>query len=575
MSLKIKFTDTGKAALINPANIGTNALNITTIKVGTASYDPDGTEVDLQAPIKSLNTFGGETVANDIIHVTIRDDSSDTYNIGEIGLFSGDGTLMGVISSVVNPIITQKGMNDVLLLSADAAITEVDISNLTFGGTEFIYSPATPNNAGIIEVADQAEVDAGTPNKAVDAYELKQLLTRRLTDSLNDPSSSKIASAKAAYDLNSIVNQILSLISSDETTLDNLQEIVDFIQLNRSDLDSLSVSAIAGLQATLNSIDSYIGTKLDSAAYTSADVLDKINEVHDLVERNDARFTGPLSVSPDIEYPFYFTAQRIAQSSFEPYQERVVLLIKKSITNEVQDNKIYGEIICSRTGENVWDTISISGQSVYNYSYINFKSDGMSADGHKIVTVIHKGELWLALKLSYAANQYNNIWFYGFSNTFGGNSEDSLTALSYYNNSTLEIVNSEIYNSISDFIPNDNYHYNGYKIFHQGNLDPRLSDYSKTLLWSGEVQLLDLDSVANVTDDAILLIGYISTAGSSFRHYTLLPRVKNNHCYQTAYSVGNIKIHLEHNNGNKIKVKYSYDGVFQSDYYIREVYIIK
>jgi hypothetical protein len=252
MSLKIKFTDTGKAALINPANIGTNALNITTIKVGTASYDPDGTEVDLQAPIKFLNTFGGETVANDIIHVTIRDDSSDTYNIGEIGLFSGDSTLMGVISSVINPIITQKGMNDVLLLSADAAITEVDVTNLTFGGTEFIYSPATPNNAGIIEVADQAEVDAGIRNKAIDAYELQQLINRRLTPSLTENDPTKFAAAKAVYDLKQAINNINSLLTSDESTLDSLQEIVDYIQINKNDLESLNIAAISGLQTALD-----------------------------------------------------------------------------------------------------------------------------------------------------------------------------------------------------------------------------------------------------------------------------------------------------------------------------------
>lgn len=252
MSLNIKFTNAGKAALVNPENIGTEALNITHIDLGTATYNPDGTETNLQAGFKTLSTFGADTVADDVIHVTIRDDSGDVYSLGEIGLRSGTGVLMGVISTQ-GEVITQKGPNDILLLSADATITEVDITNLTFGGTEFIYPPATPTTQGVIEVADESEVDAGTPNKAVDPYELQQLLTRRLTASLTDPSTTKLAAAKAVYDLNTAINNINTLLISDTATLDTLQEIVDFIELNRSDLDSLTIASIAGLQTALNS----------------------------------------------------------------------------------------------------------------------------------------------------------------------------------------------------------------------------------------------------------------------------------------------------------------------------------
>lgn len=252
MSLKIKFTNTGKAALVNPDNIGTAAVDITEIRLGSANYDPTGSETDLQTTIKSLNTFGGVTVADDVIHVTIRDDSSDTYTIGEIGLYSGTGVLMGIISSAATAVITQKGPNDILLVSADAAVTEVDVTNLTFGPTDFIYPPATPTTQGVIEVADAGEVQAGTPNKAVDAYELQQELSRRITSSLSDQSTTKMAAAKAVYDLNQAISQINSLLLSDTATLDTLQEIVDFIQLNRSDLDALGIASIAGLQSALD-----------------------------------------------------------------------------------------------------------------------------------------------------------------------------------------------------------------------------------------------------------------------------------------------------------------------------------
>jgi hypothetical protein len=251
MSLNIKFTDAGKAALVNPANIGTDALDITHIQLGRGTYNPTGSETDLQDSIKTLTTFGADTVADNVIHVTIRDDSNDTYNLGEIGLRSGTGVLMGIVSTQGN-IITQKGANDVLLLSADATITEVDITNLTFGGTEFMYPPATPTTKGVVEIATESHIDSAVRNKAVDPYELQQLLTRRLTTSLNDSSTTKIASAKAVYDLNAAINNINTLLTSDTNTLDTLQEIVNYIELNRDTLSALTVSSIAGLQNALN-----------------------------------------------------------------------------------------------------------------------------------------------------------------------------------------------------------------------------------------------------------------------------------------------------------------------------------
>ncbi|MGR6871245.1 hypothetical protein ACU6U9_02805 [Pseudomonas sp. HK3] len=251
MSLNIKFTEAGKAALVNPANIGTNALNITHIELGSATYDPTGSESNLQNSIKTLTTFGADTVAANVIHVTIRDDSNETYELGEIGLRSGTGVLMGVISTAGN-IITQKGANDVLLLSADATITEVDVSNLTFGGTEFMYPPATQTTKGVIEIATESNINSAVRNKAVDPFELQQLLTRRLTTSLTDPSTTKMAAAKSVYDLNVAINNINTLLTSDTNTLDTLQEIVNYIELNRDTLSALTVSSIAGLQSALN-----------------------------------------------------------------------------------------------------------------------------------------------------------------------------------------------------------------------------------------------------------------------------------------------------------------------------------
>ena len=55
-----------------------------------------------------------------------------------------------------------------------------------------------------------------------------------------------------SQDLKNSIDLINAVLTSDESTLDELQEIVDFIQQNKSDLDNLTISNIAGLQNALD-----------------------------------------------------------------------------------------------------------------------------------------------------------------------------------------------------------------------------------------------------------------------------------------------------------------------------------
>jgi len=54
------------------------------------------------------------------------------------------------------------------------------------------------------------------------------------------------------YALQTSVDNINTLLASDELTLDTLQEIVDFIELNKAELDTLGIGNIAGLQNALD-----------------------------------------------------------------------------------------------------------------------------------------------------------------------------------------------------------------------------------------------------------------------------------------------------------------------------------
>ena len=56
--------------------------------------------------------------------------------------------------------------------------------------------------------------------------------------------------------LQSEINTINQLLASDEVSLNNLQEVVDFIQANRDDLNNLSIANIPGLQNALDNAGS-------------------------------------------------------------------------------------------------------------------------------------------------------------------------------------------------------------------------------------------------------------------------------------------------------------------------------
>lgn len=73
-----------------------------------------------------------------------------------------------------------------------------------------------------------------------------------ITNNLTSTATNKALSANQGRVLKGYIDNINNLLSSNDVSLDELQEIVDFIKINKSTLDSLNISSIAGLQNALN-----------------------------------------------------------------------------------------------------------------------------------------------------------------------------------------------------------------------------------------------------------------------------------------------------------------------------------
>lgn len=153
-------TKAGRAALVNAEQNGTAPLQIVSVGITAAVFTPGDDMVGLPGEIKRLTTFSGGAVAADTIHVSVRDDGSDTYTVRGFGYWLSNGVLFAVYGQP-EPIL-EKSVQSMMLLAADTIFTTVNVASLSFGDTNFNNPPATVDRQGVVELATVAETKSGT-----------------------------------------------------------------------------------------------------------------------------------------------------------------------------------------------------------------------------------------------------------------------------------------------------------------------------------------------------------------------------------------------------------------------------
>lgn len=161
----ITITSAGRAALVNAANTGTAPVTITQCGVSETAFAPDTSTEALPGEIKRITTLSGDVVADDTIHLIVRDESADSYSLRSIALYLNTGELFGVYSQA-EPIM-EKSTQALLLLAVDVQFADVDATLLTFGDTNFLNPPATETRQGVAEIATQTEATAGTDDTRI------------------------------------------------------------------------------------------------------------------------------------------------------------------------------------------------------------------------------------------------------------------------------------------------------------------------------------------------------------------------------------------------------------------------
>lgn len=170
----IKLTAAGRAALVGPDNTGTVSRQVASVGIANAPFVHSDALTVLPNEHKRIDTIAGRNVAPDTIHVTIRDDSADQFTAYGFGLYLDNGALLGTYSQ--DTPILEKSPAAIFLLSTDMQFVSIDAALLTFGDASFFNPPASTETQGVIEIATQAEADAGVDTQR--AITPKTLATR-------------------------------------------------------------------------------------------------------------------------------------------------------------------------------------------------------------------------------------------------------------------------------------------------------------------------------------------------------------------------------------------------------------
>lgn len=181
MPLNLVITELGRDALINAANTGTAAVTVDSVGLSATAHVPAEGDTVLPGEFARVATVGGAAVAENTIHLSIRDDSARTYNLRAFALYLSDGTLFAIYGQS-DPILS-KTASSIALLAADIQLVDVGATAITFGATNFTSPDATTAQKGLVELATNAEAVEGTdPGRAITPASLAAALIGLLLD---------------------------------------------------------------------------------------------------------------------------------------------------------------------------------------------------------------------------------------------------------------------------------------------------------------------------------------------------------------------------------------------------------
>lgn len=153
-------------------------LTIATVGLTASPFAVAPTLTALPGEFRRISTIAGSAIGDNLVHMIVRDEAALAYDVLGFGLFLADGTLFAVYGQATP--IAGKSAASTLLFALDIAFPTADITQLTFGDTNFLNPPATSETKGVVELATLIEAEAGDTARATTGAVVKAMLANAI-----------------------------------------------------------------------------------------------------------------------------------------------------------------------------------------------------------------------------------------------------------------------------------------------------------------------------------------------------------------------------------------------------------
>ena len=256
----------------------TNPRGIINLNAGAAANSPFSgiSQIYISVLDKHGNSIANylDDTLNSFIRI-VQKTNIDTYGVLEVtAVANHDGGAYKLLTVTPRNNNGNIVANEEYFVSNYSAVFDQDFSDDSV--TEF--SDVTSAGSGqIITNAERTSLNNFTANG---------LLHSDVVDNVTSTTTDVPLSANQGKVLKGLIDSINTLLTSDNTDLDSLQEVVDFIEANKNTLDNLGISNIAGLQAALDAKqNTEVGKGLSTEDFTTA-LLNKLNSIAASAEVN-------------------------------------------------------------------------------------------------------------------------------------------------------------------------------------------------------------------------------------------------------------------------------------------------
>lgn len=194
------------ANLVAQANAGGPAVTLTNVAIGDTQWSPDATATALNNEVTRIAAIDGG-VSGNVVYLTLSDDSSDVYEVREVGLYTSTGVLFAIWSGAA---IASKTAGTALFLALDVAVSSMPLEpgSITVAATNFGLPPATETLAGISRLATTAEAQNRNGAGVITASKLATALDPYL--------NLVISNEQAINSLGDDLESVLPYVASDE-----------------------------------------------------------------------------------------------------------------------------------------------------------------------------------------------------------------------------------------------------------------------------------------------------------------------------------------------------------------------